>query len=172
MAFDAYLFIDGVEGEAQAKFDAKPNGISSAPMEIFSFSFGASNPTSVGTHSGGMSAGKVSVSSLNIMKRSDDASPKLFQMCCEGDHVAKASLVLRKAGGKDNKQSVFLQYDLEKVYVDSIQWSGSSGGDDTPTESVSIAFGKVTITNFVQDTAKGGVKKGNGASWDLTKAVA
>ncbi len=172
MAFDAYLFIATVDGEATATIDPKPNGLSTVPMEIFSFSFGASNPTTVGTHSGGMSAGKVSVSSFNFMKRSDNASPKLFQMCCEGDHVDKASLILRKAGGKDNKQSTFLQYDFEQVYVDSIQWSGSGGGDDTPTESVSLAFGKVTITNYIQDTAKGGLKKGNGASWDLTKATA
>lgn len=172
MAFDAYLFIEGVDGESTAKFDAKPFGLSSGPMEIFSYALGCSNPTTVGTGSGGMSAGKVSVSSLNIMKRSDDASPKLFSMCCTGDHVAKASLVLRKAGGKDNKQSIFLQYDLTEVYIESVQWSGSSGGDDTPTESVSIAFGKIEITNFVQDTAKGGMKKGNGGSWNLITATA
>ena len=29
--------------------------------------------------------------------------------------------------------------------VESVQWSGSSGGDDTPTESVSFAFAKVEI---------------------------
>jgi type VI secretion system secreted protein Hcp len=41
---------------------------------------------------------------------------------------------------------VYLTYEFEKVFVTSIQWSGSSGGDDVPTESVSFAFKKVTIT--------------------------
>ncbi|HEX4933366.1 MAG TPA: type VI secretion system tube protein Hcp, partial [Gemmatimonadaceae bacterium] len=36
-------------------------------------------------------------------------------------------------------------YKFEEAMVESVQWSGSSGGDDTPTESVSFAFAKVTI---------------------------
>ena len=39
--------------------------------------------------------------------------------------------------------------------VESIQWSGSSGGDDTPTESVSIAFAKVKISYSKQADATG-----------------
>ena len=35
--------------------------------------------------------------------------------------------------------------------VESIQWSGSSGGDDTPTESVSFAFAKVKVTYSKQE---------------------
>ena len=47
----------------------------------------------------------------------------------------------------------FLQYDFTDVMVESIQWSGSSGGDDTPTESVSFAFAKVKVTYNKQDDA-------------------
>ena len=46
------------------------------------------------------------------------------------------------------------------------QWSGSSGGDDMPTESVSFAFGKVDIKYFPQDE-KGGQGTAVPASWDL-----
>ena len=172
MAFDTYMFIDKITGESTAIIDPKPQGIAGPPSEIFSFSFGASNPTTVGSGSKGLSAGRVSISSFNVMKKSDDSSPVLFQWCCAGEHIAKASVIMRKAGGVDNKQQTFLQYDFTGLMVESVQWSGSSGGDDTPTESVSFAFATVTITNYVQDTAKGGVKKGNGASWDLTKVTA
>jgi len=55
--------------------------------------------------------------------------------------------------------------------VESVQWSGSSGGDDTPTESVSFAFGTVKITYNLQNSATGEVKKGSEASWDLTAAA-
>jgi type VI secretion system secreted protein Hcp len=51
------------------------------------------------------------------------------------------------------------------VFVDSIQWSGSGGGDDTPMESVSLSFGKVVITYTAQDDkgAKSATKVGQ---WD------
>lgn len=171
MAFDTYLIIDGgtkVKGEATA------DGLTPATgwMEIFSFSWGATNPTTVGTAGKGLSAGKVSLSSFNIMKKSDDASPKLFEACCGGTHFAKASVVMRKATGTDGGQKEFLRYDFDDVMVESVQWSGSSGGDDTPTESVSLAFGKVTVQNWIQDTVKGGLTKGASAIWDVTKAAA
>jgi type VI secretion system secreted protein Hcp len=90
----------------------------------------------------------------------------MFQACCTGHHYPKATLTLRKAGGS---QIDFLKYEFSDVLVDSIQWSGSSGGDDTPTESVSLAFGKVEITYTPQD-AKGGKGSPVAGGWDL-KAV-
>lgn len=171
MAFDTFLFLDGVVGESTAVIDPKPNGLSGPPCEIFSFSWGASNPTTVDSRGGGLTAGKVSISSFNVMKKSDNTSPVLMQYCCAGQHIKKASVILRKATGTDGKQQTFLQYDFEDIMVESIQWSGSSGGDDTPTESVSLAFAKVTVTNYKQDM-KGAMVKGTGASWDLTKVTA
>jgi type VI secretion system secreted protein Hcp len=171
MSFDTYLFIDEIEGESTAKFDSKPNGLTKAPTEIYSFSFGAQNPTTVGPTSGGSGAGRVSVSSFHLMKKTDNSSPLLFQACCAGDHFAKGSVVLRKAGGKDNKQQVFLQYDFVELYVDSVQWSGSTGGDDTPTESVSFSFGKVKVTNNPQDKS-GKLAKGTQGTWDLRTLTA
>ena len=99
------------------------------------------------------------------MKRSDAASPILFQACCKGDHFAKAAVTLNKAAG--NTALDFLKYEFEEVYVDSVQWSGSSGGDDTPTESLSFSFAKVSMTYTPQ--AKAGAKAGPAVgAWDLT----
>jgi type VI secretion system secreted protein Hcp len=167
MAFDTYMNIDEgkvVKGEATAK---DMTGF----FEIYSFSWGASNPTTVGTGSPGLAAGKVSVSSFNIMKKSDNSSPLLFSACCAGQHYKTAKVILRKATGTEGGQKPFLSYSFTDVMVESIQWSGSSGGDDTPTESVSFAFGKVDIEYFLQDTDKGTMKAGNKASWDLTLAA-
>ena len=58
---------------------------------------------------------------------------------------------MRKAAGLDGGQQTFMKYTFTDVMVESIQWSGSSGGDDTPTESVSFAFAKVTIDYSKQD---------------------
>ncbi len=161
MAFDTFLDLTGVEGEATAKGMEKK-------IEIYSFSWGASNPTTVSSGATGLSAGKVSVSSFNIMKKTEKSSPKLFQACCTGKHFDKAVVTMRKASG-DGGQKAFLTYTFTDVMVESVQWSGSTGGDDTPTESVSLAFAKVAITYQQQDSKGGSVGNAVDASWDLTK---
>lgn len=163
MAFDTFLKITGVEGEAMQANHAKE-------IEIYSFSWGASNPTTVGSGTGGLSAGKVSVSSFNIMKKSDKTSPVLFNACCNGKHYDEAVVTMNKASGEGG-QSPFLVYKFTDVMIESVQWSGSSGGDDTPTESLSLAFAKVEI-KYQQQDAKGAVGKPVLASWDLQKVTA
>jgi type VI secretion system secreted protein Hcp len=159
MAFDTFLDIKDVPGESTAKgMEGK--------IEIFSFSFGASNPVTIGSTASGGGGGKVSLSSFNVMKKTEKSSPLLFKACAAGNHYDKAVITLRKAGGAAG-QVTFLTYEFETVYVESIQWSGSSGGDDTPTESVSFAFGKVTVTYTPQDKA-GKAGQPVVASWDTT----
>ena len=54
--------------------------------------------------------------------------------------------------------------------VESVQWSGSSGGDDTPTESVSFAFGEGRDhTTSSRTRQRRQHRPGRKASWDLTK---
>lgn len=156
MAFDAFLKIDGVEGESTRKGFEKQ-------IELLSFSWGASNPTSIGA-GGGAGAGKASLSSFNFMKLTDASSPALFQACCSGKHFPKAKVVLHKAGG--DAAVDYLVYEFEKCFVESVQWSGSSGGDDRPTEAVSLAFGKVTIT-YVAQTVTGAKGSPVVGSWDV-----
>jgi type VI secretion system secreted protein Hcp len=165
MAFDTFLKISGpdLKGEATAKgFEGQ--------IEIFSFSWGASNPTTIGSGPKGLSGGKVSISSFNVMKKTEASSAALFNACATGEHYDEALVTMRKAGGKAGQQT-FLTYKFSDVMVESIQWSGSSGGDDTPTESLSLAFAKVEITYFEQDSKTGGVKKAGQASWDLAKVT-
>ena len=170
MAYDAYLFINTIEGESLSTIKAPAGITTKKPLELYSFSFGASNPVTIGSQSTGAGAGKVSLSSFNAMKKTDSASPLLFAACAKGSHIDKASVVLRKAGG-DAGQSIFLEYDFSLVYIESIQWSGSTGGDDTPTESVSIAYGAVKIQYFAQDD-KGVVKLANVAMWSAVTNTA
>lgn len=161
MAFDTFIDIAGVTGECTAAgFEGK--------IEIYSFSWGASNPTTVGSGSTGLAAGKVSLSSFNIMKKSEKSSPILFSACCTGKHFDTATVTMRKASGEGG-QKPFLKYTFTDVMIESVQWSGSTGGDDTPTESVSIAFAKVEIEYQQQDSKGGNVGQPVKASWDLTK---
>jgi type VI secretion system secreted protein Hcp len=160
VAFDTFLKLDGLDGESTRKGFEKQ-------IEILSFSLGASNPTTVGSGSSGLSAGKATVSSFNIMKKTDVSSPTLFQKLCVGDHFKTANVVLNKASGDKSSALAFLKYDFEQVFVESIHWSGSTGGDDTPSESVSFAFGKVTVTYTPQAATGGSAGKPAVASWDV-----
>jgi type VI secretion system secreted protein Hcp len=166
MAYDAFMYFKGgdpaVEGETTDKAMSKNKA-----CEIYSFSWGASNPVTIGSASTGAGGGKVSISSFNIMKKSDTASVALFLNCCKGTHFDSAHVVLRKAGGDKVE---YLKYDFEEVFVESIQWSGSAGGDETPTESVSFAFGKCEIT-YKPQTEKGAAEKDVTANWDIRKNV-
>lgn len=163
MAFDTYLKINGVAGEAMHKSHA-------GEMEILSFSLGASNPATVGTGTGGLSAGRVSVSTMDIMKKSDKASPILFQACCNGKHFDQAVITLNKATGEGG-QSPFLKYTLTDVMVERVQWMGNgTTGDDTPAESVSLAFAKIEV-EYQQQDAKGAVGSPVLASYHLQEAV-
>lgn len=162
MAFDAYLKLEGINGEATRSGFEKH-------IEIYSFSWGVSNPATIGTAGSGGGAGKASLSSFNAMKASDSASPSLFQACANGKHFKTASVTLNKAGGE--KALNYLVYEFENCFIESVQWSGSSGGDDRPTESLSLAFGKVKITYTPQ--APTGEKSGEPvvAQYDVTTAT-
>ena len=163
MAYDAFVVFTGepkVQGETTDKtFAAKK------ALEIYSFSLGASNPSTIGSSGGGGGAGKVSLSSFNFMKKTDSSSPVLFTACATGAHFDKVEVFLRKAGGTAG-QEPYLTYTFDEAFVDSVQWSGSSGGDDTPTESVSIAFGKITI-DYKPQKDKGTLGDSVMAYWDV-----
>ena len=88
MAFDAFLKLDGVTGESQ-----KANHV--GEIDVMSFSWGASNSSSVGTGTGA-SVGKATVSDFSIMKSTDSSSPVLFQKCCDGSVIPTGIVTLQR----------------------------------------------------------------------------
>ena len=143
MAVNMYLYIDGVKGESQAK------GFTNW-IDIFSYSLGVSNPTSVGTGTGS-GAGKADFSSVSIQKTIDTATPSLFLNCASGKHFTKAQLKVLEAGGDSPVE--FLVIDFTQVFVDAVSWGGSSGGTK-PSESVSFSSATVQFT-YTPQTATG-----------------
>lgn len=158
MAVEIFLKLDGIDGESVKKG-------AEDWIELFSFSNGASNPSSVafGTGSG---AGKVDLSSLSLQKQLDKSSPKLFLNCCAGTHIAKGQMVVREATGGDTTQTYF-QYDMTEVFIDSISWGGSAGGGK-PSESVSVSAKSLQITYLPQDST-GQVGNKIVVGWDVSK---
>ena len=84
--FDAFLKINGIEGESQD--DKHKNQI-----EILSFSWGANQTATGAASSGGARAAeRVNQSDFSIVKSLDKASPKLFLHCCNGKHIPDVTL--------------------------------------------------------------------------------
>lgn len=158
MAIEIFLKLDKIDGESTKQGAEKQ-------IEIFSFSNGASNPSSVafGTGSG---AGKVDLSSLSLQKQLDKASPLLFQACCQGTHIATGTMIVRESTG-DKTTQIYYQYDMTEVFVDSISWGGAAGGGK-PSESVSLSAKSLKVTYWPQKT-DGSLDSPIPFGWDVSK---
>ena len=128
--------------------------------EVFSFSAGVSNPVSVGA--GGTTTGNPSFSDVSFLKKLDRASVASLLKLAQGGHLD--SLTLSCVNASTN--ALVYEIKLETVFFSSVQHSGSTGGDDRPTESVSVAYEKITWTYYPPTgppiTAFWNVKTGTG----------
>jgi type VI secretion system secreted protein Hcp len=146
MAFDAFMKIDVIPGEAQ---DDKHKEW----IEVLSFSWGV---TQAGAASGpGKAGGKTAdVHDFSIVKNYDAASPKLFVAACTGQILKAALFTVRRAG---EGQQDFLKVTLTDVSVSSVSPGGSAGGSSSvPLETVSFSFGKIDI-HYSPQNEKGGL---------------
>jgi type VI secretion system secreted protein Hcp len=137
MAVDMFLKLDGIDGEAT---DDQHLGW----IEVSSFSWGVSNSTAVSS-TGGAGAGKASFQDLHFEQLFDKSSAQVALYCAAGKHIANATLSVRKSGADPTgKQGIdFLKVNLVDVLVSSFEVAAAEGGDDRPTESVSLNFVKI-----------------------------
>ena len=154
MAVDILLKLDGVKGES--KIDKHKEEI-----DILSWSWGCSQSgtTHVG---GGGGSGKVAVQDIHVTKYLDAASSTLFRFSCNGKHVAKGTLLVRKAG--ENPVD-YLQIDMEEIIITSVTMGGS-GGEDRLTENISLNFSKFKFEYFTQEDT-GSKGKSAPLTWDI-----
>jgi type VI secretion system secreted protein Hcp len=134
MAFDAFLKIEGIEGESS---NSKHKG----EIEVLSFSWNIKQ-TIVSGGGGGGGAGKAELSDFNIVKHIDKASPALMVAVCTGEHFRDALFTVEEPrGGRGG--AAFMKIKLSDVLISSFQTGG--GGSDQPTDQVSLNFAKVEI---------------------------
>jgi len=158
MAHDIFLKIDKIEGESQDDKHAKE-------IDIDAWSWGMTQPAAnqVGTGGG---VGQAEIHDLHISKSIDKSTPVLMKFLTEGEHIAKCTLVSRKAGGKDRVE--FVAIHMEEVFVSSIQIGHRSGADST-TEEVTLNFGKYTVEYTPQDTKSGAAQAKIPHTYDIRK---
>jgi type VI secretion system secreted protein Hcp len=154
MAFDMFLKLDGIKGES-ADHKHKES------IDVLAWSWGASQSGTMHMGGGG-GAGKVNVQDLSITKYIDKASPTLLLHCCNGKHIKKGTLTVRKAGEKPLE---YLVMELEDILVSAIS-PGGAGGEDRLTESVSLNFAKFKYT-YKEQKADGSGGPEVEAQWNI-----
>src|SRR5262245_3186412 len=145
MAFDAFLKIEGIEGDSQQKGHA-------GEIEIESFSWGESNTAAAHAAGGGGGAGKVQMQDFHFSMRTSKASPTLMTSCASGKHFPNATLTCRKSG---QVQLDFIVIKMNDVLISDYAIGGSRG-DDTPNDQMSLAFVKIDFDFREQDPTGAG----------------
>jgi type VI secretion system secreted protein Hcp len=155
---DYYLKIEGVDGEST---DDRHKG----QIDIQSFSWGVSNPSTVGPGSAGSGAGKVNFHDISIMKTVDKASPQLFSKAASGEHMKEVVLTGQMSGENPVQ---FYQIKMSDVIISSF-WQATPEGQ-IPMESVSFDFAKIEI-EYMPMSADGTSGEAIKAGWDLKTNV-
>ena len=150
-----FLKLDGIPGES-AHVAHKDE------IDVQSYSWGVSQPTSSPGAGGGGGAGKVAFQDFHFVAKISKASPKLFLACASGTHIKEALLSGVRGTGK--AQADFLVYKFRDVLITSVQHSDSGG--DVPMEQLSLNYSKMEISYFPQSRT-GKVESPTTAGFDL-----
>jgi type VI secretion system Hcp family effector len=139
--FIAFLYIEGVDGEAQA------SGHESW-IEVLAYSH---NVMAVDPTGAVRTAGSVQHAPLRITKMVDKASPKLYEKCVNGETITSVKLDCCTVFGEYLK--VFYQIELQNAQISSAQDFGIVAGEGIPTETVSFTYESIRWTYTEYDAA-------------------
>jgi len=156
MAFDSFLKIDGIPGESS---DDKYKDW----IEVLSYNWKVRQPASGTTSSaGGATAERANFSDFKVVKRIDNATPKLALACSDGTHIKEINIELCRAGGDRVK---YMEYKLSNCIISSISIGGSSGVE--PSETLTFNYGKIEWAYTRQRRSDGSGAGNVAAGWNL-----
>ena len=154
MAFDAYIKIDGIQGEA---LDERHQGW----IETLGYSFGAKQSvSSTASSAGGATAGRTTLSHFSFSKRLDKASCRLLEASCAGEHLKEVTLTVHRAGGDKLK---YYEVVLEEVLIADYS---QSAGNGEPLEFVQLNYGRIKTIYTVQNRKDGAAGGNVAGGWD------
>jgi len=158
-----YLVSDEITGESQAA--GLP--LSRCAVEIESWSFGVSQPPSIGGL--GLSAGTAACSDLHCTFALEQASYQLIRYLTIGLHLGHVKFLGRKTGG-GGTPFTYLEIDLDNCFITSFSMGGGSSG--IPLAQLSLAYANMTYKYFSQDTRTGGVTLVGSVQYDVKAKAA
>lgn len=148
MGFDAFIKIDGIEGEST---DDKHKGW----IEILSYGMAVSQPTGgVVSTAGGGTSQRANFAEFAFTKVLDKASPKIALACASGTHIKEIILEVCRAGGDEKVK--FYEIKMNECIISAYKPGGSAKGAETiPLEEVAVDYGKILWTYTQQKRADG-----------------
>jgi type VI secretion system secreted protein Hcp len=154
MAQDIFLNLSGIAGES---IDATHTG----DIEVLEWAWSVRQPANMHAGSGG-GAGKCAVEDLTFDHYTDRASPNLVQYCLTGKHIARAILVMRKAGGSPLEYLKMTMEDVLVTQVAPVYYNTMR----VPRERVALSFSRFRQEYVVQN-ASGGSAGTIGVGYDV-----
>lgn len=121
-------------------------------IQVLSWSHSFSQPTRAGRSS--LDAGtteQANHSDFTFSKYLDTATDDLLKYCWNGDRIGKATLSCYRSDG-DEAQILYLTIVMENLIVSNVSIGGGQG--DLPTETISLAYGKVAYSYKSQNPAR------------------
>jgi type VI protein secretion system component Hcp len=117
-------------------------------IDVLAYSFGSTNPTSIGSATSGVGAGKVVLGTLTITATVGPQSAPLYQVETTGSHFQSAQLIVRNSAAMQ-----VATYDFGLVLVSSITTSFATSGS-APTETYQFNYGSLRDTTYDPVTNK------------------
>jgi type VI secretion system secreted protein Hcp len=158
MAFDAFIKIDGIEGESTD--DKHPGWIEA----LYYKTEVKQKISSTASSAGGASAERADFDDFVFTKQFDKASPKLTLACAAGIHIDKIVVELCRAGTDKVK---FMEYKLTNCFISKV----TSGGSEKifPAETLKVNFGKIEWCYTQQKRQAGGAAGNIACGWNLER---
>jgi len=136
-------------------------------FEIEDYSFDIEQVLNIGSQAGGSGAGKVTFNPFSITRKIDQASPNMYQMCCQGTPFKMVSLAFRKSAGGQSAGSFYLRFDFKLVAIKTISWSHD---DESPKETMTFEYGGMLVRYCAQNP-DGSLQAANPGGWNRVKNV-
>lgn len=156
MAYDFYLKLEGIDGEAT---DSKHDKW----IEILSFSTGITQAGSSRSVGGQSTTGKADAQDFVVVKTLDKSSPKLAKFCACGEHIKSATIDCCQS---TKEKHIYMQYKLTDVVISSVRPNGSTSQETLPLEEVSMRYAKIEWQYTPIDKA-GKAQAAEKANWDI-----
>ncbi len=138
---DIFIKIDGIAGESQDATHAEE-------IEVLHWGWAITQKSSMHSGSGG-GAAKATVEDLSFTHHIDRATPNLAGYAFRGQHIPKALLTMRKAGGVPLEYLRITMYDVVITHVEPV------AGEGVALEHVRLSFARMKQEYVVQSPIGG-----------------
>jgi type VI secretion system Hcp family effector len=158
MGMDAYLKIEGINGEARQKGHDDW-------IIVDAWEFGSST-TGQAERGGGLIGGKVRMQDFHFKKLTDKATPKLFEACCKGQVFNEIKVHMVRMP----ENQLAMEYAFKYCLITSYETGGANGDAGVPQESIAFNFEEMrcAYTAMKPDgTVEGMVRSG----WNIKQAT-